>query len=368
MKTPSMAGKYTFGEAGDSVTFDEFDAFFHSSCDYLGNGQDLYVHSDPYTPWVPYPHFSMPCHAPLTHVFLCSNHYSHPLPPRFVEDAALGTVGATRVGTRVVTDNAAVALVARALLVATPPRPCDHRAKYNGWNLDARWGIADSVMEWTGSAYENVATPGVKQAGQRPVTALVGTSGAASAAGVQFVSSDDDEIVGANVVVSGAAPMQALVEGLVVGGTTVVNDASSDAVALPSIALTSGKLVVFGEGVAFSAVQEAVEKALAAKTLFGAYANIVTADGVSPMFGGAIGSAKLAGADGLVISSGGLAAVPINPDNLMALPKEVVVVSGSGGKGEEVLTALTSDDKAGVIGTILKGAKVTVVKDVASAF
>jgi hypothetical protein len=167
----------------------------------------------------------------------------------------------------VVTSDPAVALAARALLVPTPPRECDHRARYHGWNLDERWGISQERMEWNGEAYENTATPGVRQKGDRPVMALVGTGQAAAACAVNFVTDagGDDAIVGANVVVGTGAPVLALVEGMSSAGVAVVNEAETGAFAVPSIALSSGKLIVMAEGTPFTAVQAAVEKAMKAK-------------------------------------------------------------------------------------------------------
>jgi ATP-dependent phosphoenolpyruvate carboxykinase len=76
-KNPAYSGKYTVQESGDSISHEEFSEMIAAQQAHLSSGIEL-----------------------------------------FVEDAALGALGAIRNGVRVVTDDAATALIARSLLVS----------------------------------------------------------------------------------------------------------------------------------------------------------------------------------------------------------------------------------------------------------
>ena len=39
----------------------------------------------------------------------------------------------------------------------SPPRPTDHRARYNGWNYDERWAVKQPV--WNGTNFDIVEEP-----------------------------------------------------------------------------------------------------------------------------------------------------------------------------------------------------------------
>lgn len=73
---PVYFGSFTVTEAGDTITHDNFKAIFDAQKDHFESGIDL-----------------------------------------FVEDAGLGAAASYRVGARFVSDNAAVALIARRLMV-----------------------------------------------------------------------------------------------------------------------------------------------------------------------------------------------------------------------------------------------------------
>lgn len=69
--------------------------------------------------------------------------------------------------------------------INTPPRPTDHRARYNGWNLDERWAISE--YNWTGAEYDFVYEQTIPRRGERPVIAFLGGSVAAKdAVALQF--------------------------------------------------------------------------------------------------------------------------------------------------------------------------------------
>lgn len=69
--------------------------------------------------------------------------------------------------------------------IPTPPRSVDHRARFNGWNLDERWKTNE--IKWTGSEYNVEDIAAASRKGQRPVVAFVGSIG--DTAAIQFVES-----------------------------------------------------------------------------------------------------------------------------------------------------------------------------------
>jgi hypothetical protein len=70
------------------------------------------------------------------------------------------------------------------LQINTPPRPTDHRARYNGWNLDKRWEITE--YNWTGTEYDFVREQTIPQRGERPVIAFLGGSASKKTVALQF--------------------------------------------------------------------------------------------------------------------------------------------------------------------------------------
>jgi hypothetical protein len=332
VKTMGLVGEFTMKEAGDTMSFGDFEDFFTASQQYLSSGSDL-----------------------------------------FIEDAAVGTQANTRVGVRIVSDNAAVCVAARSLLVPIPPRECDHRARYNGWNLDERWDIANVDMQWTGNSYENVALPGRKQKGQRPITVFIGALGSekSTTSAIQFVSANDGEIVGANIVTALGAPLLAAVSGIATAAVTLVNESKdANALAVPGLTVMSGgkaKLIVCPEETPFAQIQAAVEKAISSNILYSGYGSIITSDGVGALFGGAIGASGTPSTSALTVSVGDKSVVAINPDNLVALPTEVVIVGAAANDVEAKLVEICGEHKQELIGAMLKGATVSTAKDVLSA-
>ena len=77
LTSPKYTGKFTLVEAGDKISHDDFNELLQTQQTYLSHVKEM-----------------------------------------FVEDASLGSSSLSRVGVRVVTDSAAVALIARDLLVS----------------------------------------------------------------------------------------------------------------------------------------------------------------------------------------------------------------------------------------------------------
>ena len=69
------------------------------------------------------------------------------------------------------------------LQIPTPPAEVDHRARFNGWNLDERW--KSKVPTWKGDHYsvEDLSAHSMK--GQRPIVVFHG--GIGNTLAVQFV-------------------------------------------------------------------------------------------------------------------------------------------------------------------------------------
>ncbi len=75
----------------------------------------------------------------------------------------------------------------------TPYFDVDPRARFDGWNLDARWN--DHNYEWKGNHYMKVAHEPFS--GQRPIVVYEGLNGGKVA--LQFIQSGE-RIVGPNLI------------------------------------------------------------------------------------------------------------------------------------------------------------------------
>ncbi|KAJ1432747.1 hypothetical protein B484DRAFT_394836 [Ochromonadaceae sp. CCMP2298] len=327
---PAYSGKYSISESGDSISHEEFSELIAAQHQHLSSGIEL-----------------------------------------FVEDAALGALGAIRNGVRVVTDDAATALIARALLMPTPPAEVNHRARFKGWNFDPRW--LNGKPEWNGSFYDIPAESTVAQAGQRPIVAFVGGPG--DAVSVQFVESEE-EIVGANVVVGGSAPVMALVDGLGLAATVLLNTQQPGALALACTSMVKGKETA----VVVGADEEVLGAIAQSGNLYGAYHNIISPLGVSALWNGYIGPAagSPAACPTPAVIVGGKTVLCVEPNN-MAHPATHIVFYEKGAARSKLsadeavkrLVGLTDESKEAAIQALLKGASVSVIgkaADVGSIF
>lgn len=286
----------------------------------------------------------------------------------FVEDGGLGAFSPIRAGARIVADNAALALILKNLLIATPPRPVDHRARYDGWNLDERWITEDMV--WNGTNYVQETTPTDVLPGQRPVLAIVAGPGAEVA--VEFVERGN-KIVGGTVLAGSAAPVRGLVQAIGLASCVLINERRADALAIACLTVTKGSETV----VIVGADDAAVESSLAAGTLYGAYHNVIVPGvGVSALWGGVIGPSTTVSEPSSVPSVvvGGKMAISTSPNNLCAPMTHLVFVekgakkaSLSEAEATSKLLALVDESKAGIAGELVKGIKVTVVGDAKDA-
>jgi hypothetical protein len=58
------------------------------------------------------------------------------------------------------------------LKVPIPPRPVDHRARFDGWNFDPRWN--QNQASWDGKKYHRATEQTVAAKGDRPITGFFG--------------------------------------------------------------------------------------------------------------------------------------------------------------------------------------------------
>ena len=125
--------------------------------------------------------------------------------------------------------------------------------------------------------------------------------------------------------------------------------------------LNDGKLLVDASGTgSVGDMQKAVAKY--GNKVYGAYANILTSEGVSAMFNGVIGSSNDVKKDSLSVSVDGKAVVAVEPDNLISFPSEIVLVGGSGGDSKETLINITDESKSDLIDQLVSKVKITTAK------
>ena len=177
---------------------------------------------------------------------------------------------------------------------------------------------------------------------------------------------------GANVVAGSQVPVRGVIEGIGHAATVLANEQHPEAVALRSTVLTRGKdtVVVLDNGLDDDVLDAAAKNNL----LFGAYHNIITPAGVSPLWNGYIGDAAGAHPTQLptsvvpVVAVNGKAAVSHNPNNLAHPAKHFVFYEKGAAKGklstEEAVKrvlAMVEETKLEAVKAILSGASVSVV-------
>jgi len=318
---PAYTGTYALVEAGDSITHGAFASALKASQEYLSSGVDL-----------------------------------------FVEDAGLGATAASRVGVRIITDAPAVALIARSLLIPSPPREVNHKARFDGWNFEARW--EEPEVKWNGQTFDVSAVPTTPAKGQRPIVAYVGGPGALVA--VQFVETNK-VIVGANVVVGSEAPIRGLADAIGHAAAVLMNEQQKSSLALSSTSVVRNDKTT----VIISADDSVIDEAQAKGIVYGAYANLLSTEGVSALFNGIIGAAAAPSSTHRstppAVVSGGKAVLALTPNNLSFAAKHLVFYEKGTKKAplsedEAVkrLVELTDDSKTEVAKAIVKGAKIFV--------
>jgi len=322
---PLFFGDFILQESGDHISHDEFSMLFKEQQMHLESGISLYV-----------------------------------------EDAGIGAYNNIRNGVRVIAEDPALALIARNLLIPTPPRDVNHRARFKGWNFDPRWVEVKPV--WNGSGYDLPKNlPQVARPGERPIVAFVG--GTSKAVAVQFVE-NSNEIVGVNIIIGGAAPVRAMIEVIGHANTVLVNQQQPSSVALASTVLVKGADTV----VILNANDDIVEAAATAGLLYGAYHNILTPDGVTAMWNGYLGSSKMLTATSSktpVVSVNDKVTITLEPNNVVFPPKHIIFYDKGASKSklsiDEALKRvidLTDESKEEAIKALFKTATISIIGQV----
>lgn len=333
LESPVINGTYKVLEAGDTISHSDFKDFKDVQKKFLSSGVDL-----------------------------------------FVEDASLGALSDIRVGVRIISDNPSLSLIFRNLLIPTPPAEVDHRARFNGWNLDERWKSEDVTWDEISKQYniENIASKPRK--GQRPIVAFVGCVG--DFAAVQFVEADS-KVVGSNIVIGDKTPIRAIIEAIGIVADALINENDTEGISIPSHIIVYNNrsyIVINGD-------DEFVKSVANKNILYGAYNNYISSFGISALWNGYITSNH----SNLNSSSSSLSVSPIvsikndyiisnPPDNLINPASEIIFIdkattSGTITKDEIVkrLNAITGPSKAEIINGLVNNLKGTVVSSTKEA-
>lgn len=291
----------------------------------------------------------------------------------FLEDGAVGSFSGSRLGARVVSDNAAIALAARSLLIPTAPQQINRLARAKGWNMDSRNPEACGYFK-DDDTFVTVDTRAAPQAGQRP---LVVFSAPGDHVTVQFLQYQT-EIVGANVIVGQNNGLDGIIKGLGHATSVVVNSSVPDSIAVQSVSFVKGKdtfVVVNGD----DAVVDAATKA--GVQLYGNYYNILSKNGVAAVFNGSVASSKSElvksasfTPDRVTVVSGEQTVYPISPNNIAFPAKTLIILDKTGSlksDNESVVKYFSelvdNEHKAALITEYLASVKVQVVKTAAEA-
>eukprot|EP01038_Epipyxis_sp_PR26KG_P005163 gene5163-7188_t len=326
LKKPLYFGAFELAESGDSISHDIFDEVLTATRSYLSSGLDL-----------------------------------------FVEDASLCAFSKYRVGVRITTDQPAIALLARKLLIRSPPREVDHRARFDCWRTDPRWKVGRA--KWNGQHYDlqNFPHDGPLK-GQRPIVAFVG--GDTHAVAVQFVENSSKEIIGANVVIGEEAPVRGIVSAIGHAASVYINEKQKDAVAIPAVTLVKGKetvIIVGGD----DSIVDAAAQSINGSSLFDAYHCVLSAPGVSALWNGYIGNIPSKTDPASLVPSvhvNGKTVVPIVPHNLAFPPTQILFYQKGAKKSVlsledavKKIVELSDSSKEGLINSLLSGVKLSVI-------
>lgn len=202
------------------------------------------------------------------------------------------------------------------------PRACDHRARFDGWNLDPTLTSPAPEKYWDGKKFIILDNP-PSAIGLRPIVAFVGGSSETTA--VEFVE-QNNKIVGANIIIGGKVPVRGVIAAIGHAATVFINEQATS-LALPSASFTKDKSTC----VVVGADDSIVDALHANKSLYGAYNNVLTTDGVSACWNGIIGAATASTAPAPAVVVGGKSTIGIVPENL-ANPATHIAFFEKGGK------------------------------------
>lgn len=299
LSSPAYTGKYKLLEAGDvSLSQEAFSVSLKKIQDHLSSGPDLYA-----------------------------------------EDASLA-----KVGVRVITDNPAAALIVRGLMSPSVFAEIDHRARFDGWNMESRWINPDSN--------DNLSKEALPA--QRPIVACYGGPGDTVA--IQFCESNK-KIVGANVVVGGTAPIRGLIDAIGLATTIYINSTRNDILALPSTCISKGSNTVIIVGADDSVVDAATSK----NVLYGAYHHAISKNGVFSLWNSYIGNGATSAGDIPSIVIGGKSVKPLAQKSAASSPTSIIFFEAGATKKD-----LTEDEALKKVLEITDSSKSDVAKGILS--
>jgi hypothetical protein len=171
--------------------------------------------------------------------------------------------------------------------------------------------------------------------------------------------------IGANVVIGGDAPIRGMIDAIGHAATVLANEQHPAAVALPCTSVAKGR----DTAVIINADDSVVAAAAEAGLLFGAYHNIISTVGVSPLWNGYVGSATTPNTAAVPqVAINGHAAIAIQPNNLAYPAKHIVFYEKGANKGTlsaedatKKIMEITGETKLEAVTAILQGAKVSVI-------
>ena len=299
LSSPAYTGKYKLLEAGDvSLSQEAFSVSLKKIQDHLSSGPDLYA-----------------------------------------EDASLA-----KVGVRVITDNPAAALIVRGLMSPSVFAEIDHRARFDGWNMESRWINPDSN--------DNLSKEALPA--QRPIVACYGGPGDTVA--IQFCESNK-KIVGANVVAGGAAPIRGLIDAIGLATTVYMNSTQKDILALSSTCIVKGSSTILIIGADDTVIDAAASKSV----LYSAYHNAVSKNSVYSLWNSYIGTGAIAPGEIPSIVSGGRIIKPLAQKSAASSPTSIIFFEAGAMK-----KALTQEEGLRKILDVTDAAKSDTAKEILS--
>lgn len=310
--SPAYIGKYKLLEAGDSTLSQEaFSSSLKNVQDYLSSGIDLYA-----------------------------------------EDASLA-----KIGVRVITDSPAAALIFRGFMSPSLLSEVDHRARFDGWNMEARWINPDSKDMFSKES----------QPAQRPIVACYGGPGDMVA--IQFCESNK-KIVGANVVAGGAAPICGLIDAIGLATTVYMNSTQKDILALSSTCIVKGSSTILIIGADDTVIDAAASKSV----LYSAYHNAVSKNSVYSLWNSYIGTGAIAPGEIPSIVSGGRIIKPLAQKSAASSPTSIIFFEAGAMKkaltqeeGLRKILDVTDAAKSDTAKGILSGKNIYVVGNASDA-
>ena len=143
---------------------------------------------------------------------------------------------------------------------------------------------------------------------------------------VEFIQ-QNSKLAGANIIIGGKAPVRGIISAVGHAATVLVNEQASS-LALPSTSFTKDKSTC----VIVGADDSIVDALYANKSLYGAYNNVLTSDGVSACWNGIIGNATASSTSAPAVVVGGKSTISVNPDNISNVVTHIAFFEKGGKK------------------------------------